>query len=596
MYLLAALLFTKIHFRSVEPKSLATRTGTLISRIASGVSTISAADLTVIHQIIEVLAVAALLFAFRASVSRLMLECSATVWSLLILYPMLLNHCVLAEHRSPSEIPAILFFVLALNCILAGRDLLLCVVFLLGCLNRESHLLVALVALVIRQPQERWTKALLRSAMLIAMWLCVRAYLRGSPWVGSPQPHFGDNLGLTVSALLLDPTTVRYLLAFGGAWLVLPFAWPHLPGQAKRLAWLVVPYGLVALWYARLAHGGSCPELIVPLATVAVLWLHREVDRWPQTRATGCARRMPLTWVIVCAAVACSCVLIHERATLDNLAFDRSRVAVALGSAIRPFQYRILVPFMARQLWQSLGATLTGWMNVIDAIFVCALLIAFRAYLHPCVGRRASYPLCFLILVPILWNYCALNDYYYASDLPAIAFFVIGALCMRRGRWWAYYAVFILATLNRETSCFLTVLLVCTQWPRRRWPVLMGHCLGQLAIWIGVKLLLARAFATNPGAAVVEVHLWQNLEQIGELLTFDLARLQYLLAFGLAWAVIPFVWQDLPPFSRRACLVAIPYLVSVAIAGCVFEVRVHAELVPILTIPAAFWLHRRNAS
>jgi hypothetical protein len=42
----------------------------------------------------------------------------------------------------------------------------------------------------------------------------------------------------------------------------------------------------------------------------------------------------------------------------------------------------------------------------------------------------------------------------YLSDLAAVLFFVTGLICLKRDRLFAHYAVFVLATLNRETSCF----------------------------------------------------------------------------------------------------------------------------------------------
>ena len=120
----------------------------------------------------------------------------------------------------------------------------------------------------------------------------------------------------------------------------------------------------------------------------------------------------------------------------------------------------------------------------------------------------------------------------------------------------------------------------------------MLHCAAQLAIWIALKAWLAWVFRDNPGAAVFENQLRGNWGNALRLLKLDPTALQYLLTFGLLWLTVPLVWRYLPPFHRRALLVAVPFLLGMSVVGNLFEVRIYGELIPLVTTPAIVWLRR----
>jgi hypothetical protein len=88
-------------------------------------------------------------------------------------------------------------------------------------------------------------------------------------------------------------------------------------------------------------------------------------------------------------------------------------------------------------------------------------------------------------------------------DLPALAFCAASLLCVLRGRWYLLCAVFVLATLNRETS-YLIVLLVLFRWylGGERGPALLVA--GVLAaIWLALKLALVFWFWPASGGLVI---------------------------------------------------------------------------------------------
>ena len=650
LYLLAAFLFTKIHFQSTNESPRAGLASLvngeahkpfqcriLIPLAARSMSALLSWDVRHSYRVIEFLVVALLLVSYRAHLLRFFGARTSTFFSLLLLYPMLWNHCGLAKQYFPSEIPAILLFVLGVNCILARRVALLYLVFVLGCLNQETALLLALACLAVKPEEETWTRALCRVAGLAALWVYVRACL--ATWfVDNRGPtlwelHYASNLEFLRDLVCLSPYVLRHFLVFGGAWLSIPFVWHRLPKAVRGLVLLAVPYFLVAVAVGRLMHGGSYTELTPAILTASLYWLREGMRRWGLGRERPSeesyasvsqreARRPCLPawlvrlaptlpramdhcrallarvrscswhWWIVCVLAAYFCVRVHERSTVEFM--DRTRMAFATGSAEKVVQYRVLVPFLARQMWVGIGLPLRTAYNGINTLAIMALLLAYRAYLGSFVGRRASYALCFVIVAPVIFNYCALNRLYYPPDFASITFFVVGALCIQHARWRTYYLVFVLATLNRETSCFLTFLLLFTQWGRVGRRAIALHCVAQFAIWAVLKAMLAWIFRNNAGPVLAELQLRCTVSCLMRLLSLDPNALQYVLVFGLAWVTIPLVWDDLPPFPKRSLLVTIPFLLGMSIVGNIFEVRIYNELVPIVTTPAAIWLHARH--
>ena len=554
-YLLAAFLFTKIHFQSTrespQASLVALASGTahpslqhrsLVPPLAEQLARVLPIGLQGAYGFIEFVAVALLLVGYRRFLAEFLERRTATIFAPLLLYPMLWNQVGLSTQYFPSEVPATLLFMWGLNCIRSRRTALLYVVVLLACLNRETSPVLALACIAARPKRETWARTLTTATGVVVVWVCVRAVLVQWSLADPPRlldtAHVTRNLRFLGSVARFELHVRRYLLLFGGSWIAIPFMWRGLPQHVKWLSLLALPYGLAVFCTASLRHGGNFPELIPLLFAPALLWLREGMCTWgTKPRHCGGAFVHLATrswhWLLVALLTSYCCVRVHERATVEFM--DNTRATFASGTAPKPFQYRALVPFLADQLRCTWGTGLRASMNGMNTLFLCVLLFAFRAYIRPIVGRRPAYGLCFLILVPILFNYCGLNNLYYPADLASIALFVLGALCMRRGQWPAYYVVFVLATLNRETSCFLTFLLLLTQWPRGRKGVVVLHCAAQLAIWIALKAWLAWVFRDNPGAAVFENQLRGNWGNALRLLKLDPTALQYLLTFGLLW-------------------------------------------------------------
>jgi hypothetical protein len=276
------------------------------------------------------------------------------------------------------------------------------------------------------------------------------------------------------------------------------------------------------------------------------------------------------------------------------------------GSAATPFQYRVLVPAAVGALGPEGPAQTRRWFRWAEFAAGLAAIAALRAYLRAIAGPTAPVGALALAAFGLLLFNLVLPrrlPVYYPSDLPAVAVFTLGLLALRRRAWPAYYAVFALGTLNRETTCFLVLAWALTAWRREGWRSLVAHAAAQLAIWVAIKATLAQVFAANPGAGLYEwshagghrFHLETNLR-----FALNPANWPYWWSgLGFVWLPALFFWRRVTdPAAQRLLLLIIPFLAGMFLVGNLYELRIYAELLPVFAgaLVATPWIAARRAA
>jgi len=136
-------------------------------------------------------------------------------------------------------------------------------------------------------------------------------------------------------------------------------------------------------------------------------------------------------------------------------------------TATTPFQYRVLVPAFVHgiEVLAHNRIPLNRIYLPLTWVSAIVLVLVFRSYLRLFTSSRAAAPAALAIFWPLLFNYSLLPiQFFYPYDLPAIIFFMLGMITMLRRQWAWYYLIFVLATFNRETSCFLAVAMLFLFW------------------------------------------------------------------------------------------------------------------------------------
>lgn len=261
----------------------------------------------------------------------------------------------------------------------------------------------------------------------------------------------------------------------------------------------------------------------------------------------------------------------------------------------KPWQYRILIPSIASGLSHlklPVAVSLFEWARWIELGFMFLTVVAFRRYLELFVrDRRVSSILAFSIFLVLPFHIFFPRPYFanYWFDTPALLFLILGLTLLYQKKMALYYGLFAVATLNRETTCFLTLVYLFTALGRERLLRIAGHCAAQFVIWMSIKIVLERIYAGNPGPLGFEwmdgsgvPHHVDNLRHFAK--PSNLPAMMSVMAY--LW--IPVVCHHRrigDEFLRRALWVIPPFFCGMFFVANIYELRIFAELIPLVLTP-----------
>jgi hypothetical protein len=263
------------------------------------------------------------------------------------------------------------------------------------------------------------------------------------------------------------------------------------------------------------------------------------------------------------------------------------------GTALTPMQYRVLFPFLVRQLQAAEWPLLAGWglssyQRALDLLGCVAVLYAAR-YFWRSLGYRAGQAMAgsvlFALVLPFQFLLPAVR-YHYCYDLPSIAFFTLCLGALVRRQWFVFYPVFILATFNRETTAFLVPIFLLAYVGRSPWRGVFGHAVAQTALWVGIKWLLWRVYGGNADPAYTgRFDLYQDTVAQNLRLLHGDPSVWFTLAsnWGFLWIPAFTQWRRIGhPFIARA-LWAVPlYVCAMFFVGELAELRIYSEMIPLV--------------
>ena len=216
-----------------------------------------------------------------------------------------------------------------------------------------------------------------------------------------------------------------------------------------------------------------------------------------------------------------------------------------------------------------------------------------------------------LSMIPISWNYIFINGYfdgaglYYTYDIPSLTFFALGTILFTQKKWLWFYPVFILACLNRESACFISMagffILMDLNGSNRneilfRNKMILLHVSFQALLWLTSRILLSYAFRNNPGDFFEEPH-----SMIDFLLGSDMPGghwagnpLWFLTLFAGIWVFPLIFYRRLTRPARRLLTVGVIYFLVLIFRSNMMETRVYNELNVILSASALITIFNRS--
>jgi hypothetical protein len=266
--------------------------------------------------------------------------------------------------------------------------------------------------------------------------------------------------------------------------------------------------------------------------------------------------------------------------------------ALTAGAAYKPFQFRVLVPWLASGLSQLGFGPLLEIYKSIDLVATVGIYYSTRYYLATFLKREPSTVLAFAVFWALPWNFLLARDIpiYLPYDLTVVLFMTLALALMVRAQWSLFYAVFIAATFNRETTPFITAAFVSLEWGKRSSHSLIGHAAAQLAIWAGVRMLTGHLYASNPGAALEFTHADTTIPHWRtniDVLTTPKYLFVVLSNFGFSWLLVLIGWNRLRHLRIRRTLWIVPVVIATTfLIANINELRIYGDLIPFVLIPA----------
>ncbi len=294
-------------------------------------------------------------------------------------------------------------------------------------------------------------------------------------------------------------------------------------------------------------------------------------------------------------------------------------VNMVYGRAEKPFVTRALVPLTIRGIrrlipdpinyyyhgviykrYPSLYGAMVylGWEVEYLTEYAIALVLMFGCLMSFLFGLRALFnalyeapfwfadliPFIALLVLPVFF----VEGTHYIYDMATLMLFTWAFYCMAANRRFAYYVVFILSTVNRETT-YLLILVYALYYLKRQHNLQYLASLGlQALVYVLIRGTLAFIYRHNPGSVVIVNFGWNMRNLL--LRPYNTATV---VGYAVLATVIIYRWKDKHLLLRRATAMLAPMYVSYMVVGVWHEIRVFYEFLPILlllTIPTFAWL------
>ena len=309
-----------------------------------------------------------------------------------------------------------------------------------------------------------------------------------------------------------------------------------------------------------------------------------------------------LTALIVAASIGIFVFFVTFSGVNSN---DRASFeGMMTGEAHRPFVTRVLVPWLTRGIAAvmpesvhvgaetlldsggSVGKLLTEYVTppgfALEAIInlglqlirVLGFAFAFRGLFRTVF--EVTPLICGLMTLVALFGLTPMLFFGYIYDLPNLFLTTLALYCIVRQQKAAYWVVFALAILNKESAVVLIVPAVLLFWdfphPSLR-KVVLGTAI-QVGLFAAIRIPLALLYRDNPGEGF-EYHLQDHIEMFRDYPVLGI--LSVVVAAGMLLLVFRH-WRKKPAAALLGVLPGLLLLALFVLGGIAFEIRIFYEV------------------
>jgi hypothetical protein len=256
----------------------------------------------------------------------------------------------------------------------------------------------------------------------------------------------------------------------------------------------------------------------------------------------------------------------------------------------RPFVYRVLIPFLSRALEKITGIHAVYCMVFLVVLSSIGLFYSLK-YLYKSFleneeyARLFSFVGCELTLLLIL---IGVKPY----DIATTMFFALSFGLLARGKFNLYYLIFVIASINRETTFLLSLFFIVYFFGKIPFGQYLFGVIYQGLAYLIVKIIIMSIYANVPGTPLQ----WRPFEVITGYVDKPVwFAVFFLIFFLILLAFSVYQWNDKPMFLRVAfCTIFPVQLILHILLGYSYEIRVFAEIFPIIFMLCAWSIQTIN--
>jgi hypothetical protein len=257
---------------------------------------------------------------------------------------------------------------------------------------------------------------------------------------------------------------------------------------------------------------------------------------------------------------------------------------VAYSLEDRPYIYRLLVPVLSRAL---------EWLTGIHAVYCMIFLFVLSAiglfyslrYLYTAFRRNDESALMFSF-ISCEFTFLLILIGVKVYDIATVMFFALSLGLLVRKKFNIYYILFIIASLNRETTFLLSLFFVVYFFNKLPFQQYFFGILYQGLAYMAVKTILMVVYAGIPGASLY-------LNPVGVIKGYMDKPVWFALLLLIFFCVFVIIalrqWSEKPLFLRVAFITIFPIqLILHILIGYPYEIRVFAEVFPVIFLLCAW--------
>lgn len=272
--------------------------------------------------------------------------------------------------------------------------------------------------------------------------------------------------------------------------------------------------------------------------------------------------------------------------------------AVLDGSAIKPIQFRILIPLIFKAVQAVIFVVKTIPDKAIFFLITITLcyMILFSFYLllgQYFKGKAMNCWLAAIIIYPMIWNFVIMNGQFFYMDFSILLIIILGFYSIVSEKYNWLLVVFFLGVLNHPSVGYLIPAFLLYNYRKLFKLKTIIYTLAMSVMYVAIYKIMDAYFPSTEGYFVI-YNLPRNLSLFSFLPLHIIIRDLLFNFGGLHFFVLLLflsgVWKRFRGPLLYINLVIIPYVISVMINFSIEEIRNYITIIPFVLILVLLFL------